>query len=178
MRDQIRGDRARRLRELRRPLLVVALAALSVAALLIAYIHLDQANQARADHGGGAPTPCGALHFAAGRLTTATDEATAAEACFARAASQRQAASLAYTIMGVDTGSNDTLVVQPAPSSPSGYTLVDVTSSYSAVIPSGNHTTTYACGSVALTADGLRVTGCQSIGDFTLPATQGAPLAS
>jgi hypothetical protein len=161
-------------RRLRRPLIVIAIAALLGVTLLLGAAHLDQV---KASYWQGRATPCGALHFAAGRLITATDEADAAEACFARAASRCQAASLTFSIMGVDTGTAVTLLVEPSLPPSSGCTLVDIADAYNASLRSAT-TTTYTCAGVTLTSDGLRVSGCAHEGNFTLPATHGEPVSN
>ncbi len=117
---------------------------------------------------------CGALTYAAGRLTTATSDAQRAEACFAHAEAHCQAATLSASVMGVDTGVAYTLLVQP-PLGPFGACQIVLSVTRYGLISMPNRTETATCGGVALAADRLMVPNCGTLGPVTLPSTQGAP---
>ncbi|HEX8996425.1 MAG TPA: hypothetical protein VF812_10375 [Ktedonobacterales bacterium] len=150
-----------------------------VALLLVAGLAYASANlqQWRASYAESHAEACGALKYAAGRLFTPTADAQRAEACFAHAVPACRAATLNASVMGVDTGATDSLIVQP-PLGPFGACQIVLRVSHWGLVPVANHTETMACRSVALTPESLRVMGCGTLGDITLPATQGSPWGS
>jgi hypothetical protein len=89
------------------------------------------------------------------------------EACFARAYARCQAASLtASQLLGIDTSSTDTFVVEPGLLGPCGLadrweSLVDA-----GLIRQGG---TVSCTGMELESDGLHIRGCGSLGDSVLP---------
>jgi hypothetical protein len=96
-----------------------------------------------------------------------THDNRAAEACFAQAYARCQAASLtASQLLGVDTASADTYVVEPAILGPCGLavrweSLVDA-----GFIRQGG---TLSCAGLTAETDGLLVRGCGSAGETLLP---------
>jgi hypothetical protein len=158
----------------RRAMIVCALAII-VEVTLIALVFLgDNLQQWRTGYVESHAQACGALTYAAGRLTTATVDAQRAEACLAHADSHCQAATLSASVMGVDTGEGYTFLIQPPPG-PFGACQVVLTVSHWGIVPLTNRTETTTCGDVALTPDRLTVSACGKVGDVTLPSTQGAP---
>ncbi len=139
--------------------------------LLAALIVVGAVAVGRLDQGSTAS--CGAIHYAAGGLISSSSDARQAESCFANAASQCRPATLSASIMGVDTGTVDTLVVEP-PLAPWGSCRITLTATHYGLIHVVNPTLTAACRSATLTTDGLRVSGCGSLGDIDLPAVKGA----
>ena len=146
--------------------IIVGALTLLVALVLFGAVAVERLNQGRA-------ASCGALHYAAGGLISSSADARRAETCFANAANQCRPATLTASVMGVDTGTVDTLVVEP-PLVPWNRCQLTLSASHYGLVRITNPTVTATCQSATLTADGLRVDGCGSLGDITLPAMQGA----
>ena len=158
----------------RRAIIVCALALIVEVALIALVFFGGNLQQWRTGYVASHAQACGALTYAAGRLTTTTAEAQRVEACFAHADAHCQAATLSASVMGVDTGERDILVVQP-PLGPFGACQVLLSVTRYGLISMPNRTETATCGGVVLGPTRMTVSACGAIGDVTLPSTQGAP---
>lgn len=158
----------------RRAIAICALTVFVEVALIALVFFGDNLQQWRTGYVESQAQACGALAYAAGRLTTATAEAQRAEACFFAAETDCHAATLNASVMGVDTGESYTLLVQP-PLGPFGGCQIFLTVAHWGIVPIANRTETATCGGVALGKQSLMVSACGTLGTLTLPATQGAP---
>lgn len=146
--------------------ILVGVVTLLAALIVVGAVAVDRLDQGRT-------ASCGAIHYAAGGLISSSSDARQAERCFADAATHCRPATLSASVMGVDTGTVDTLVVEP-PLVPWGSCRITLTASHYGMIPMNGPAVTVACRSATLTTDGLRVSGCGSLGDIDLPAVKGA----
>ena len=158
----------------RRAIIVCALAVVVEVSQIALIFFGGNLQQWRAGYVASQAQACGALSYAAGRLTTATADARSAEACFAHADAHCQAATLSASVMGVDTGETYTFLVQP-PFGPFGGCQIILTVSRWEIVPIANRTETAMCGAVTLGQDSLMVSNCGKLGTVTVPSTQGAP---
>jgi hypothetical protein len=111
--------------------------------------------------------PCGEVQIPRPQGASSHDN-RAAEACFAQHYAHCQPASLtASHLLGVDTSSTDTFVVEPGFLGPCG--LAD---HWESLVDAGFIRTsgTVDCTGLTLAADGLRVRGCGSLGNRLLPS--------
>jgi hypothetical protein len=158
-----------------RRIITVGALALVVEVALVALVFFGgNLQQWRTGHVESQAQACGALTYAAGRLTTATTEAQRAEACFFAADTHCRVATLSASVMGVDTGTHDTFLIQP-PLGPFGACQIVLSVTHYGLISMPNRTETATCGGVALSPTRMTVSACGAVGDVTLPSTQGAP---
>ncbi|HET9110356.1 MAG TPA: hypothetical protein VFN78_05990 [Ktedonobacterales bacterium] len=145
--------------------ILVGVVTLLAALIVVGAVAVDRLDQGRT-------ASCGALHYAAGGLISSSSDAQQAESCFANAASQCRPATLSASVMGVDTGTADTLVVEP-PLVPWDSCRITLTATHYGMIHLANPAMTATCRSATMTTNGLHVSGCGKLGDLDLPAVKG-----
>jgi hypothetical protein len=99
--------------------------------------------------------------------------ATNAEACFWQVYQHCQAKTLVFYIMGVDTGTNNTLWTLKQKGV---CAIADLVSYYSASVKLANHSFFIICGKMQKEQQGLIVSGCGNNADLIVPAPTPTPL--
>jgi len=114
------------------------------------------------------PDSCGTVNARQGEPTVVFNgqDATTAEACFWQAYQQCQTKTLAFHLMGVDTGTTHTL--WPIKENGTCH-IADQVSNFS-MIPQGNHSSFITCAKLQNTQQGLLLSECGTNPDLTVPA--------